>query len=124
MLADLGDPSRSRWQLTTGQSGQPGSPHYDDIIGGWRTGMTNPVYFEEHEWITVLGTAPEDGPSRMVVSFHGMPEGLQRHGKYLGGTVVSVDEALRFAVVASSVSRPSVPPSTARADSGRYQIFR
>ena len=25
MVADLGDPSRSRWQLTTGQSGHPGS---------------------------------------------------------------------------------------------------
>ena len=49
MLADLGDPARSRWQLTTGQSGQPGSQHYDDMIEGWRTGKTNPVYFEEHE---------------------------------------------------------------------------
>ncbi len=49
MLADLGDPARSRWQLTTGQSGHPGSPHYDDMIEGWRTGQTNPVYLEEHE---------------------------------------------------------------------------
>ena len=49
MLADLGDPSRSRWQLTTGQSGHPGSRHYDDMIEGWRTGTTNPVYLEEHE---------------------------------------------------------------------------
>ena len=49
MLADLGDPARSRWQLTTGQSGQPGSRHYDDMIEGWRTGRTNPVYLEEHE---------------------------------------------------------------------------
>ena len=49
MLADLGDPARSRWQLTTGQSGQPGSRHYDDMIEGWRTGTTNPVYLEEHE---------------------------------------------------------------------------
>ena len=49
MLADLGDPARSRWQLTTGQSGHPGSPHYDDMIEGWRTGKTNPVYLEEHE---------------------------------------------------------------------------
>ena len=49
MLADLGDPARSRWQLTTGQSGHPGSSHYDDMIEGWRTGKTNPVYLEEHE---------------------------------------------------------------------------
>ena len=49
MLADLGDPARSRWQLTTGQSGHPASPHYDDMIEGWRTGRTNPVYVDEHE---------------------------------------------------------------------------
>src|SRR6185503_864892 len=49
MLADLGDPSRSRWQLTTGQSGHPGSPHYDDMIDGWLHGRTNPAYLEEHE---------------------------------------------------------------------------
>ena len=49
MVADLGDPSRSRWQLTTGQSGHPGSRHYDDLIEGWRTGRTNPAYLEDHE---------------------------------------------------------------------------
>jgi penicillin amidase len=49
MVADLGDPSRSRWQLTTGQSGHPGSPHYDDMIDGWTGGRTNPAYLEEHE---------------------------------------------------------------------------
>jgi len=49
MLADLGDPGRSRWQLSTGQSGQPGSSHYDDMIDAWNTGRTNPVYADEHE---------------------------------------------------------------------------
>ena len=49
MIADLGEPARSRWQLTTGQSGHPGSPHYDDQIEGWRTGRTNPAYLEDHE---------------------------------------------------------------------------
>jgi penicillin G amidase len=49
MLADLGDPRRSRWQLTTGQSGHPGSRHYDDLLEGWREGRTNPVYLAEHE---------------------------------------------------------------------------
>jgi penicillin amidase len=49
MVADLGDPSSSRWQVTTGQSGHPGSPHYDDMIEGWRTGRTNPAYLEDHE---------------------------------------------------------------------------
>jgi penicillin G amidase len=49
MLADLGDPGRSRWQLSTGQSGQPGSSHYDDMIDAWNAGRTNPVYVDEHE---------------------------------------------------------------------------
>jgi penicillin G amidase len=49
MIADLGDPSHSRWQLTTGQSGHPGSRHYDDMIEGWRSGRTNPAYLEDHE---------------------------------------------------------------------------
>ncbi len=48
MLADIGDPSRSRWQLSTGQSGQPGSRHYDDLIDGWLHGRTNPAYVDDH----------------------------------------------------------------------------
>jgi penicillin amidase len=43
LLADLGAPSRSRWQHTTGQSGHPGSPHYDDLVQDWLAGRTNPV---------------------------------------------------------------------------------
>jgi acyl-homoserine lactone acylase PvdQ len=35
MLADLGDPGRSRWQVSTGQSGQPGSPHFADQLEDW-----------------------------------------------------------------------------------------
>jgi penicillin amidase len=49
MLADLGDDRRSRWQLTTGQSGQPGSRHYDDMLDGWLNGRTNPAYGSEYE---------------------------------------------------------------------------
>jgi penicillin G amidase len=43
LLADLGDPSRSRWQHMTGQSGHPGSPHYDDLIDDWVAGRSNPA---------------------------------------------------------------------------------
>jgi penicillin amidase len=43
LLADVGDPSRSRWQHMTGQSGHPGSPHYDDLLDGWVEGRTQPV---------------------------------------------------------------------------------
>ena len=57
MLADLGDPARSRWQLTTGQSGHPGSRHYDDLLEGWRDGRTNPVY------PTSTRSAPRAAPS-------------------------------------------------------------
>ena len=47
MLADISEPGRSRWQLSTGQSGQPGSPHYDDLIDGWLHGRTNSAYADE-----------------------------------------------------------------------------
>ena len=43
LLCDTADPDRSRWQHFTGQSGQPGSPHYDDLLDGWLHGRTNPV---------------------------------------------------------------------------------
>jgi penicillin amidase len=43
LLADVGDPERSRWQHMTGQSGHPGSRHYDDLIQDWLAGRTNPV---------------------------------------------------------------------------------
>jgi penicillin amidase len=42
LLADIGDPTRSRWQHMTGQSGHPGSPHYDDLLQPWLDGGTNP----------------------------------------------------------------------------------
>jgi penicillin amidase len=40
LLADLGRPDRSRWQHMTGQSGHPGSPHYDDLLHDWHVGRT------------------------------------------------------------------------------------
>jgi penicillin G amidase len=55
MLADVGDPSRSRWQLSTGQSGQPGSPHHDDLLDGWLHGRTNSVYLDDRELRAVGG---------------------------------------------------------------------
>ncbi len=41
LLADAADPTQSRWQHMTGQSGHPGSPHYDDLIEPWLHGATN-----------------------------------------------------------------------------------
>ena len=43
MVADPGDPGRSRWQMFTGQSGHPGSPHYDDLQQDWLEGRTQPM---------------------------------------------------------------------------------
>ena len=40
LLADLGNPERSRWQHMTGQSGQPSSPHYDDLLNDWHAGRS------------------------------------------------------------------------------------
>jgi penicillin amidase len=46
MVADPGDPDSSRWQAFTGQSGQPGSPHYDDLQVDWLEGRTQPMVGE------------------------------------------------------------------------------
>jgi penicillin G amidase len=43
MVADPADPDRTRWQQFTGQSGQPGSPHYDDLQEHWLAGRTQPM---------------------------------------------------------------------------------
>ncbi len=43
MIADPSDPERSRWQAFTGQSGHPGSSHYDDLQVDWLGGRTQPM---------------------------------------------------------------------------------
>jgi len=43
MIADPADPDRSRWQMFTGQSGHPASPHYDDLQPDWLEGRTQPM---------------------------------------------------------------------------------
>ena len=40
MLADASDLEGSRWQQFTGNSGHPGSHHYDDLQPRWRDGLT------------------------------------------------------------------------------------
>lgn len=42
-LADPTDPTQSRWQHVPGQSGHPGSAHYDDAIDQWLAGQTNSI---------------------------------------------------------------------------------
>ncbi len=43
MVADPTAPERSRWQMFTGQSGHPASPHYDDLQADWLIGRTQPM---------------------------------------------------------------------------------
>ncbi len=43
MVADPTSPERSRWQMFTGQSGHPASPHYDDLQPDWLEGRTQPM---------------------------------------------------------------------------------
>ena len=43
MVADPTAPERSRWQMFTGQSGHPASPHYDDLQPDWQDGRTRPM---------------------------------------------------------------------------------
>jgi penicillin G amidase len=43
MVADPASPERSRWQMFTGQSGHPASPHYDDLQADWSEGRTQPM---------------------------------------------------------------------------------
>lgn len=42
-IIDLGDFDKSRVIHTTGQSGHPGSPHYDDYIAKWLAGEYHPM---------------------------------------------------------------------------------
>jgi penicillin amidase len=43
MVADPSAPDSSRWQMFTGQSGHPASPHYDDLQEDWLRGRTQPM---------------------------------------------------------------------------------
>ena len=40
MIADLADPAAGLWAIeVSGASGHPGSPHYDDEVRPWLTGV-------------------------------------------------------------------------------------
>jgi penicillin G amidase len=43
MVADPTDPDRSRWQMFSGESGHPASPHYADLQERWSAGETQPM---------------------------------------------------------------------------------
>lgn len=54
MVADPANPDRSRWQTPTGQSGHPGSPHYDDLLPRWTAGRMQAMAGEAPWQILVL----------------------------------------------------------------------
>ncbi|MDW8266496.1 MAG: penicillin acylase family protein, partial [Gemmataceae bacterium] len=45
LIVDVGDWDRSCFQLPSGQSGQPGSRHYDDLLSAWLRGRYVPLLF-------------------------------------------------------------------------------
>jgi penicillin amidase len=48
-IIDLGDLSASLTMHTTGQSGHPGHPHYDDFIDPWRFVQYHPMLWEKSD---------------------------------------------------------------------------
>ena len=61
MVADPVAPERTRWQMFTGQSGHPASPHYDDLQVDWLEGRTQPMA-GEGPW-RELDLVPQQNPS-------------------------------------------------------------
>lgn len=53
MVADPTDPDRSRWQMFSGESGHPASPHYADLQDRWLAGKTQPMC-GEGPWRTLV----------------------------------------------------------------------
>ncbi len=66
-IADLGDLRNSLGLLTPGQSGQPGSRHYDDQVQAWFSGQYHPMLYAredvEREAKAVLRLLPETDES-------------------------------------------------------------
>jgi penicillin amidase len=61
MVADPRNPERSRWQQFTGQSGQPGSGHYDDLQEAWLAGRTQAMV-GERPWRELVLEPEDAGP--------------------------------------------------------------
>jgi len=61
----LGDPEGARFALPGGQSGNPCSPHYDDMLEPWRTGTGVPIPWSEESVrraaVEALDLVPGDG---------------------------------------------------------------
>lgn len=64
MVIDLGDLERSRFALAGGQSGNPLSPHYDDLLAPWLRGEGVPIAWSsaaiEASAVDVMELRPHD----------------------------------------------------------------
>jgi len=64
----LGDPEGARFALPGGQSGNPCSPHYGDMVEPWRTGTGVPIPWSEESvrraTVGELDLLPADAPAR------------------------------------------------------------
>src|SRR5262249_50759423 len=49
MVVDVGAWENSRWSLPGGQSGNPLSPHYDDLLPLWQRGDGVPIAWSSEE---------------------------------------------------------------------------
>jgi penicillin amidase len=47
MIVDFSDLDASRWVNSTGQSGHPGHPHYDDQVADWQSGDSPPMLWTD-----------------------------------------------------------------------------
>ena len=67
-IVDLGEPGRSRFMHTTGQSGHPFHRHYDDFIEMWRDVEYHPRYWSREDLLAgsydLLRLDPADGERR------------------------------------------------------------
>ncbi|MSO76447.1 MAG: penicillin acylase family protein [Alphaproteobacteria bacterium] len=68
-IYDLGDLDRSRFAIAAGQSGNPLSRHYGDLLKGWRDG----------EYLRLV-SAPEGGPTLRLVPALGGPSSRAGRG--------------------------------------------
>jgi penicillin amidase len=59
MVIDMADPGAARWQTFTGQSGHPGSRHYDDLQPRWLAGELQAMA-GEGPWRTLTLEPKED----------------------------------------------------------------
>lgn len=50
LVWNMGAPKESTWALPVGQSGHPMSPHYSDLMKGFRKGETHLVFNDAREW--------------------------------------------------------------------------